>query len=609
MQSPRFRPLAVVTDVWQDLRYTTRVLGRQPIFGAAVVLTLALGIGANSAIFALVDATLLRPLPFPDPEHLVMLWERTPASPRSRVSTTNLHDWQQRSHSFDGMALVTPNVGGMVMSGIGPMAETVPRQWVSATVFDVLGITPVAGRTFNLVDLRQGANVAVFSEAFWRARFNADSAIVGKAIRFDGDLFTIVGIMPKEADMIGRANMWALARSRYPEAPSGDSRGAYLSQAIGRLKPGVTLEMAQQDLTSVAAQLAREFPKTNAGRTVTIERFDQGVIGSDLRRSSVLFLGVVGFVLFICCANVANLLMTRAIGRRRELAMRTALGAGRSRLVRQLLTEALMLAGLGGLTGVAIGAAILQVAPSVIPPDLLPAGVTLAFDLRVLVFCGVTALAVGLLFGLAPAWQATQLSAAQVIGAGSRTTTGRGGALRGALVAGQVATAVVLLFGAGLLLRTMLNVEAVDRGYRAESALSMIVDPPFGGEKLMPFYNDVERETRAQPGVRSVTWASTLPLGRFVPGRVIFRDRRGHAAAGWPASDRRLSDRQPDILRNTRPANRHRPRIRRPRHAGQPAGVHGQRSLCARIPARAIAGRHAYRDPADVVWKRSIGGT
>ena len=510
-------------DLWQDLRYTARTLRKERGFGAAAVLTLALGIGANSAIFALVDATLLRPLPFADPERLVMVWERSETSLRGRVAPLNLLDWNERNRTFDVLAGFIPNVGGMVMSGADGTAETVSRQWVTARIFDVLGVKAIAGRTFLLSDDSQRANVVVLSEAFWRTRYNADPGVVGRDIRLDGSPYTVVGVVPNEAQVIGRASLWAMISIQ--GAPPA-ARSAYFAQVIGRMKPGVTLQGADVDLAAVAEGLAREFPKTNAGRGVTLEPMHDAVIGSELRQTSMLFVGVVGFVLLICCANFANLLLTRATVRRRELAMRSALGADRHRVIRQLLTESLVLSIVGGGVGLAVGAAILNIAPGLIPEDLLPAAVTLNLDGRVVAFCAATALLVGLLFGLAPAWQATEFSLAQVIGSDSRTATGRGGRIRGLLVAGEVATAVVLLVGAGLLLRTVLEVVNVDRGYRAESVLTMLVDP-LGSRyrteaSLLQFYEAVEQEAMALPGVHSVAWASTLPLGPSYAGRSYF---------------------------------------------------------------------------------------
>jgi putative ABC transport system permease protein len=531
----------LVQDLWQDLRYAARMLVKQRVFGAAAVLTLALGIGANSAMFALVDATLLRSLPLPSPDRLVMVWERTDNSPRGRVSPLNVRDWNQRNRTLD-MAPFLPGVGAMVMSGADGTAETVPRQWVGAGVFDVLGITPVIGRTFSAADDTAGAYVVILSEAFWRTRFNSDPTIVGRDIRLDGSPYTVVGVAPQEAQLLGRTSIWALLS--FQGIPAA-ARSAYFTQVIGRLKPGVSREAASADMAVVAEGLANEYPQTNKGRGVTLDPLEDAVIGTELRQTAVLFLGVVGFVLLICCANVASLLMTRATVRRRELALRSALGADRSRVIRQLMTESLLLSVLGSILGLAIGAAILDVAPSVIPRDLLPAAVTLTFDGRVLGFCAVTALLVGLLFGLAPAWQATEFSPAQAIASGSRTVTGRGGKVRAMLVAGEVAMAVVLLFGAGLLLRTLAELERVERGYRADQVLTMIVDP-LGSRyptqaTLLQFYDAVEQAVRTRPGIRNVGWASTLPLDPSYEGRSSF-DIVGDAA--WPESQRPTADYQ-----------------------------------------------------------------
>jgi putative ABC transport system permease protein len=507
---------SLVGDLWQDFRYAARVIRKEPGFAAAAVLTLALGLGANSAIFALVDATLLRPLPYPDPERLVVLTQNTPASGRSKPASTTLEEWSKRSRSFDAIGGVALNVGGMVLGG-SDRAETIDRQWATASVFDALGVRAVVGRTFLASDDARRANVVVLSEAFWRARFNADPDTVGRELRLDGGLWTVVGVVPEQAQLLGRTSIWAL----FPI--SGRPAGVRNLNVVARLKAGVTLDAASADMAAVANGLAREFPATTAGRSVSLEPLRNAVIGTDLRQTSLLFLGVVGIVLLICCANVANLLLTRATARKRELAIRSALGASRRRILRQLLTESLMLSAIGGALGLAIGGAILQAAPSVIPRELLPAGVTLVFDARVVAFSAAAALSVGVLFGFAPAWQATGFVAASVIGADSRTVVGRGGRMRGVLVAGQVATAVLLLYGAGLLLRTLLAIDGVDRGYRAPSVLTVIVDPP-GPERVpwLPFYEAVAQEAVALPGVRSVAWATTLPMGRSYQGATTF---------------------------------------------------------------------------------------
>jgi putative ABC transport system permease protein len=512
-----------IEELFDDLRFALRQLKAAPSFAAVAVLTLALGIGANSAIFALVDATLLRPLPFGDPDRLVAIAEATASTPRSYVSPLNMLDWNTRSRTFEKIAGFTPVIGGMVMEGADGNAETVSRQWVTAGIFDALGVTPIAGRTFSADDERKRANVVVMSETFWRTRYNADPGVVGREIRLDGSLWTVAGIVPKEVQLLGPTSLWAM-RPLVNLPPR--ARAAYMLQVVGRMKPGVTIGAAQADLSAVAADLAREFPQTNAGRSVALESLHTSMIGSDMRTTSMLFLGVVGFVLLICCANVANLLLARSTVRARELAVRSALGAGRRRLLRQLLTESVLLSVLGGSVGLGLGAWILNVAPSIVPEGLLPPTVTLSFDLRVVAFCAATAVFVGVLFGMTPAWTATDFSSAEALRSDSRTTTGRGGRVRQILVAGQVATAVLLLFGAGLLLRTLMAVENYDRGYRAQSVLSMLVDP-LGSkyptpESLQQFFDEVEAEVRSAPGVRDVAWTSAVPLGESLFGEYPF---------------------------------------------------------------------------------------
>ena len=510
-------------ELADDLKFAFRQLKASPSFTLVATLTLALGIGANSAIFALVDATVLRPLPYGNPDRLVALWENSTTIDRSYVSPLNMLDWLARGQSFEKIAGFAPGVGGMVMAGLDGNAETVSRQWVTAEIFDVLGVKPIAGRTFTREEDVKRSNVIVMSEGFWRTRFNADPSVIGRELRLDGSLWTVVGILPRDFQLLGDTSLWAMRpiTNLNPRA-----RGAYILQVVGRLKPGVSIKAAEADLAAVAGALSGEYPQTNRGRGVAIQPLHDSLIGRDLRFTSMLFLGVVGFVLLICCANVANLLLARATVRKRELAVRSALGAGRRRIVRQLLTESLVLSFVGGAMGVAIGAAILRVAPSLIPEGLLPATVALSFDIRVVAFCAVTAFLVGLIFGVVPAWKATDFSSAEVLGSDSRTMTRTGGRLRGLLVVGEVATAVLLLFGAGLLLRTLLAVDAFDRGYRAESVLSMLVDP-LGSKyptpaSLQQFFDEVEAEVAAVPGVASVGWAESLPLDFFDAGGLSF---------------------------------------------------------------------------------------
>jgi putative ABC transport system permease protein len=411
------------------------------------------------------------------------------------------------------------------LAGADGTLEQVSGAQVTREFFDVLGVKPIAGRTFLPTDSTTPPSTVVLSEGLWRTRFGGDRTLIGKAIRLGTESFTVLGVVPEQAQVASRANLW----TPLAELPGMDRRGLHFLMVIGRLRPGVTMAAAQSDLSSIAAGLAAEFPATNKGRGVTVEPLRSGLIGGEVRLTAMLLLAVVGFVLLMCCANVANLLLARTNGRSRELAVRAALGAGRRRITTQILTESLVLAALGGALGLGIGFAILAAAPSLIPAGLLPSAVRLSFDARVAAFCAAAASLVGLLFGLAPAWHASGMSLIQAITTDSRSTTG-GGRLRGILVAGEMAAAVLLLCGAGLLLRTLMAIENVDGGYRADNVLTMralleygLPSSRFANEDgLRRFFGAVEDEVQAIPGVRSVAWTSSVPLTGSSAGSFAF---------------------------------------------------------------------------------------
>ena len=516
-------------ELRDDVTFALRQLRNSPAFSLVAILTLALGIGANSAIFALVDATLLRPLPYGDPDRLVAIWETSAKSTHGFVSPLNMLDWNTRSRTFEKIAGFAPGVGGMVMAGADGNAETVSRQWVTAGIFDALGVKPIAGRTFSADDEQRRTGVIVMSEGFWRSRYRLRS--IGHRARHPSRRIAVDRDWCRAQEFsIARANEHLGDARRWwnlpPPARAALSTPGRRADEAGHFNQGGPRRTSQ----SVADGLAREFPQTNKGRGVALETMRDALIGSNLRVTSILFLGVVAFVLLLCCANVANLLLARANVRMRELAVRSAIGAGRRRIIRQLLTESLVLSTIGGTVGCAVGAAILAVAPSLIPEGLLPATVTVSFDMRVVCFLAGAATLVGLLFGVMPAWQATDFSSAEIVGSDSRTISAGSGRLRGLLVVGEVATAVLLLFGAGLLLRTLMAVEGFDRGYRADSVLSMLVDP-LGSEyptadSLQRFYDQVDAEISAVPGVAGVAWASSLPLDFFDAWWMVVRDCR-----------------------------------------------------------------------------------
>jgi putative ABC transport system permease protein len=516
-------------EMRHDVRLALRQLIASPGFTVVAALTLALGIGVNSAIFSLADATLMRPLPFGDAERLVMLWERTPTSPKTGVSPLNMRDWNLQSQSFEGIAFVQRGMGGgPLLTAPDGSVETSERQSTSANFFDVLGVVPIVGRTFKPEDEGPSPRLVLLGEAVWRRRFSADPSIVGRLVRLNGQPYTVLGVVADTVQFARPAEIWTLT-GQVPDIPILRAMRAF--EVVARLKPGVTIEAAQAELSVIADQLARAYPEANKGTGVIVEPIRAGIVGSDLATTSVLLLGVVGFVLLLCCANVANLLLARAAARAREIAVRAALGAARGRIIRLLLTESVVLALLGGMLGIGVGAAILRAAPALVPPGLLPAAVTPAFDMRVVIFGLAAALVVGVVFGIIPAWQVTGASLAGVMASESRSATSTSRRFRSLLVSGEVAAAVVLLCGAGLLLQTLLKLVSGDTGYRAtsESVLTLDFSVPTGQNSRYPtpeaitqFYDAVGRDVSALPEVRRVGWASSLPYGTSELGRWAF---------------------------------------------------------------------------------------
>jgi predicted permease len=576
-------------EVRGDVRLAVRQLISAPVFTLVAALTLALGIGVNSAILSLADATLMRPLPFGEAERLVMLWERTPTSPKTGVSPLNMRDWSLQSRSFEGIAFVQRGMGGgPLLTAPDGSIETAERQSISASFFDVLRVVPIVGRTFKPEDDGPSPRVVLLGEAVWRRRFGGDPSIVGRLVRLNGQPYTVVGVVPGNVQFSRPAEIWTLS-GQFADIPALRAIRAF--DVVARLKPDVTMEAAQAELSVIAARLARAYPEPNKDAGVIVEPIRAGIVGSDLATTSVFLLGVVGFVLLLCCANVANLLLARATARAREIAVRSALGAERGRIIRQLLTESLVLAVFGGMLGIGVGAAILRAAPALIPPGLLPAAVTPAFDVRVVMVGLAAALAVGVVFGVIPAWQATGASLAGVMASESRSATSTGRRLRSLLVSGEVAAAVVLLCGAGLLLQTLLRLVGGDTGYRAtsESVLTLDFSVRTGKNSRYPteeaitqFYDAVGRDVSALPEVRRVGWASSLPYGTRELGRWAFEiigdpqiEARDRPTAEYTTAD--------PGLQNARSADRERARFQRTRHAAQRARVSRQRG--ARAPA------------------------
>jgi putative ABC transport system permease protein len=513
-------------EVRDDVTGAFRQMKASPGFALVAALTLALGTGANSAMFALADATFLRPLPFTAPQdRLVMVWERFPNGHLATTTQLDYHDWADQNTTFEAMAAFVGS--GATLAGPDGTPEQVPAQRVTTRFFDVLGVTPIAGRTFLPSDVTT-PDVVVLSDDFWRRRFGADPSIVGRAITLDGRPQTVIGIVASRFQLMpasvgfaggGPPAFWGVFNP--PRSGPPFLRGAHFAFVVGRLKPGVPFDVAQRDMTAIGHRSAEKFPDTNKGHEPTLQPLREALVGSEMRVTSALLLGVVGFVLLMCCANVANLLLARTAARARELAVRSALGATRRRVASQLLTESLVLAGMGGILGVGVGWTILEVAPALVPPGLLPNAVTLSFDERLVAFCAVATLFVGLLFGLAPAWQFTGLSVVRAIASDMRTATSRGGRVRGVLVVAEVAVAVIVLSGAGLLLRTLIALQSMDPGYRAQDVLTMTMAVPMPGgtptrygtpDLVRQFYRAIEREIKQVPAVRMVGLGGPMPL-------------------------------------------------------------------------------------------------
>jgi putative ABC transport system permease protein len=497
-------------DLTQDLRVAVRSLRSTPAFTALTIAMLAIGIGANTAIFSLVDAALLRPLPFRDAGRLVMLWERSPSLAHNRVSPLNFVDWHDQNASFAALAAVSG--GGRILTGAGREPERIPGQSVTTAFFDVLGVRPIAGRTFTDADRQLEPTVVVISERLWTSRFGRAPGIIGRAIVLDGEPFTIVGVMPASFEILYPSDLW----TPYLPRRTPEQRRMHYMQVLGRLKPGATLARAREDLERVAGQIAATSPETNKGWSVTLEPLKEALVGDDLHMTSLALAAIVAFVLTTVCANVANLLLARGISRTREIAVRAALGGSPARIMRQLLTESLLLASVGGAVGWAIAWALVRAAPSVMPARTLPEAIVMTIDGRVMAFAAAMSIATSALFGLVPAWHAARVPTAAALAAGGRAATGSASRVRTALAILEVAVAVVLVSGATLLVRSLIALRHVDAGFDGARVLTMYVSPPISRyptpERALLFYERARQEIAALPGVRAVAIGGSLPL-------------------------------------------------------------------------------------------------
>jgi putative ABC transport system permease protein len=493
-----------------DLAYAFRRLRQAPAFTAVAAATLALGIGANSAIFSVVNAVLLRPLPFEEPERLVavnQVWEGDPIV----YSPQNFLDVEAQSQAFESLAAI--DRVGVTLTGKGAPARIQGAE-VGAPFFDVLRVRPVLGRVFQQGDNEPGhTKIVILGERLWRDRFGGDAGLVGQTVQVNREPYLVVGVAPAGFSYPEGAEVWSPLE--YDTRFRSQSRGAWYLNVIGRLKAGVPLERAREEVATIAARLAAEYPNADEGVGGTVRSLHEATVGR-LRGALLLLAGAVGLVLLVACVNVANLLLSRVAARESELAVRTALGAARGRLVRQLLTESVLLAVLGGMAGVLLASFLVDVLLSLQPQGVPRLG-EVRVDLRVVAFTAGLSLLTGLLFGVAPALQLTRRATAQSLRDGGRgILAGVRGRLRGGLVIAQIALAMVLLAGAGLLVRSFSRLRQVDPGFRTQQGLSFRVSLPESTYKedsqLLAFQEALHTRLSSLPGVGAAGAVSLLPL-------------------------------------------------------------------------------------------------
>jgi predicted permease len=494
-----------------DIRFALRAFVKSPGFSVAVVLTLAFGIGATTAIVSTVDAVLLRPLPYTDPDRLVVVWEDNTADgfPQNTPAPGNFADWRDRNRVFAGIAATAG--ANATITGDGAPEQVLGRR-VTANFFDVLGARPLLGRTFTDDEVRQNAPVVVLSHTLWRRRYQADPAVVGRALTMNNARVTVVGVMP-EAFVFRNREMefWSPLFFTPQQAAV---RGNHFLNVVARLRPEATIEQARAEMSTIAADLAREYPE-NEGAGIVVVPIREDVFG-ETRLQLVVLTAAALCMLLIACANLAGLLLARGAARRRELATRAALGASRPRLVAQSLVEGITWAVAGGIAGLAVAAGGIRVLEALIPTSLA-ASVQPQIDLRVLAFAMALSVVTGIVFAVIPALVASRVSLTEAMHAGGRTSAGGGRSVsRYALVTLQVAVTFVLLAGAGLMLRSLANLRGVDVGFQTDGLLTMrtaLPVPKYAAPlRREQFYDAVLERVRVLPGVTAAGFASTLPF-------------------------------------------------------------------------------------------------
>jgi putative ABC transport system permease protein len=511
-------------NLLQDLRFAIRQLRKSPGFALTTMLTLALGIGATTAMFSLINSVLLRPLPFPDPDRLMMIAPLDTSTVKSGIpdsmSYPGFFDFRKGQHSFDAIASYHRETHSLTGSG---MPQEIESETVSSDFFRVLGVAPMLGRSFISDDEKKGTRVAVLNYQFWQSTFGGAPDIIGRNITLDRNSYTVVGVMPAGFTyplLNPNPSMWtSLADDNNdPKEPLTSQRGALLLSAIGRLKPGVSAAQATADLSLIAKNLSMQYPDTNKNVTsATVEPELENLVGDTRPALHVLFAAVM-FLLLIACANVAGLMLTRASRRRSEIAVRAAMGASRGEIIRQVLVESVFLSLCGGALGVVLSELLLKTILRLVPQNL-PRLNYVSIDGKVLLFAALVSIVTGVLFGVIPAWRMSRLDPSLALRDGTRTmTSGRGQhRLHNILVVAETAIGLVLLIGAGLLIHSFIRVLNVDPGFDPHNVLTASIDLPdnqYPTLKEAQFQEDLLSRLATLPGVEAVSSGYPLPLSR-----------------------------------------------------------------------------------------------
>jgi putative ABC transport system permease protein len=527
-----------VEALWSDCRHTVRMVAKSPGFASAIVLTLALGIGANTAIFSICNAVLLKPLPYADPDRLMMLWEQLPDNGELiTVAPANFVDWREQTSSFAGVVAINPT-SSLIMSGTGEPAR-LSAAGVSWDFFTVLGTPPVLGRGFLAEEDQPGRNrVAILSHRTWVERFGAAADVVGRTTSLNEIPYTIVGVLPRDFELLGRSSdQWS--RDRFdvwvPLAlAASPSRGTHPLRVVARLKPEADLGEAQAELDLLGARLAAAYPDENKGKGIRAVSLRQQVT-AEVRAQLVILLGAVVFVLAIACANVANLMLSRSAARQKETSVRLAIGATRARIAQQFVVESALLGLAGGAVGLALATGVMGVAVPYLPLDI-PRTSAISLDWRVLLFTAGASLTTGILFGLVPLFHSRRVQAQQSLVHGARVAGGGQTRLRGALVAAQVAITLVLLVGAGLMMRSLWTLLHVPTGFRSDHVLTARITLPRAryadAGRVAAFQRQLFERVRGIPGVERAGAGAYLPLSGDDNGWAFFIDGRSPKPVG-----------------------------------------------------------------------------